>query len=269
VDAVDAVPSETAMLLIAGREPLLLPALRSLLAERGRPAIEVPDDRRDGGDLFMAAFEAKAELILALEPLAVLGAPPEIGSSGPAAADQALIDAAVAGSRAPGVRLLIVVTSRADADPALERLRASGAPYVVFRPRPLARLEVELEGGLLGKRVIVDAEAEAVSRDAQGAATPRHVAEEVLDALEGAEVVGRTIEIASDDLLVRLVAEAGARPETSRGLGGVFRRLIGAPIVVPDPVGARVVRARTGRTRSQASQPAAAAPSSDDAHSSR
>jgi len=94
--------------------------------------VDGPELLQRDESLFMRAFKAKAEGIVLVDELALLG-----GGEPASPAGDELVKAALGATNAPGVGWLAVVTSRPDSDEGLRAIRKHGTPYTIVRTGPV------------------------------------------------------------------------------------------------------------------------------------
>ncbi|HVY45309.1 MAG TPA: hypothetical protein VHB21_05490, partial [Minicystis sp.] len=147
------------MILLTGEDAPLLEQVSAAFTRRdvAHRRIDADDAAAARGNLFQAAFDARADALVVVEPVARKGAEP-------AAADDVLLREAIAACNGPTVKALFLVTCRAEDDETLRALRRAGVPYLVLRPAPLFEVRpTGVEHALQGRTVLVHEEAAALT----------------------------------------------------------------------------------------------------------
>jgi hypothetical protein len=184
-------PEVANMILISGKDSIadiLCTALDSI----GRAYCRV--DELDSHD----AWRLRATTIIAVEEL------PRVAAPAPATG-RGLRDV-ISAANAPGVRDVIIVTSRPDDDAELRAVRRSGIPYTILRPSPIFEWAASPGARVLVARELSSAPASAVSSE--------RVVEAVVGTLDGG-TCGRTLDVAPPPgtTWADLLASAGAMPK--------------------------------------------------------
>lgn len=195
------------LLVVTGPERQLADAVAAHVARRGeaaRPVARIDEPHRalDRAALFHALVDHPGRILALIEGLRRPGtdAPPPWP-----------IEPAIRAALGAGVGRFVVVTSRADGDPELVRLRRSGLPYAIVRAPCAIGLAAPADA-LAGRRVYVSRA--AVDR-AAGAVLLPDVIDAAARALDERDWIGRTVELgppADAPPAVALLERAGARP---------------------------------------------------------
>jgi hypothetical protein len=213
------------MFLVTGEDPSLIDRLCSRLTRAGvaHRAVDASHAVADPGNLFAEAFESRAVGVIALEPLVWKEGP------APAAGDGRLLEAALRAGSAPGMSLLLLVTSRGDEDPGLRALRQRGVPYIVLRPPPVVDLlPAGIEAALRDHTVLVPAE---VSAATEGALLVPALLDGVVRALRGEAPQGRVVDVPPAPLAL-VLEQAGAKVKPAGSLRTRLGRWFGQAIAL-------------------------------------
>jgi hypothetical protein len=189
--------------LVGGREEAAVRAVKARLDAAGIQHLPLDLADLESGEIFQQLHRDQPDVIL-IEELPRPGAPPPRAPLPP-------IDAiSAACSR------LLLVTGRRSEDEAMRAMRRSGVPYVRLHVPAFIDLAAGLSERLRTGRVIVPPE---MLDAARGAVTVDDIASAVLDVVRDPELAGRAVPVipaGGQDVLLRLLAGAGARPVTGR-----------------------------------------------------
>jgi hypothetical protein len=179
------------MILITGNDSIV-DTLCTALDSLGSPYRRV--DQLDAGH----AWELRATTIVLVEPL-----PRRAGTA--SASDRGLREI-ISAANAPGVRSVIIVTPRPDADAELRAVRRSGIPYTILRPLPVVERARAPERPILVPRELAGAPATAVTVDM--------IVDAVVEVIDG-RACGQTLEVAPPPAMTwsELLTRAGATPK--------------------------------------------------------
>jgi hypothetical protein len=200
------------MLLLAGVDGPVVDRVAETLEATGRDFIhvEMPDPsglegkaQDEAPGLFELALQHRASTLVVVEPLRRVGlaASPIPGR---------FFDEVLRATRAPEVKLLVLVTSRGSGDGGLQTLRRDGIPYVIVQVDALVDLTA-LEAEVKGRRVLIPADFTART----AAAPMDEVVRLAALAASSDDLQGRLLTIAPApvDAWTQLLAARGARPK--------------------------------------------------------